>query len=312
MFSRSIEWRVLIVAEDATAVRWMLVRRLLSCSVCALAVFLLALSLCRHMQANVLLQGFRGVGAKSPAPEAETLGGGARGSRGPGRAASSRRSRRAADEKAAASVWSPTSPSAVGRSHARPMQTGGHRTGFSRKREAWAGQRRDSWDSQQRPHASADGSTQAEKRYAPDHVSWSPYHIVLAHPGSKAHRDGKLGVPGRGMHGQELWTPEWKQETTGGGGFTLRMYGLNSDCRRGAGANIVCPRKWIPHDYLGDWDDHGEDDRGGLHSWEGSAVVSDVSATSMTWFTNHIRGSSPAFLAVWWGQLPIVRCDDYT
>jgi len=89
------------------------------------------------------------------------------------------------------------------------------------------------------------------------------------------------------------------------------MYGLNSDCRRGAGANIICPRKWIPHDYLTDWDDHGEDDRGGLHSFEGSAVVPDVSATSMGWFDGYIKASPKSFLAVWWGQLPITLFDDY-
>ena len=203
-----------------------------------------------------------------------------------------RQKERAADERDAADAWSPALPTILG----PRLSTRGAR--ILRRRRA------------QREYA----------LQAPENITWSPYHVILAPPGSMAHREGKFGTL-YGMAGtvsgndvfrrQQLWKPEWSPEPTGGGGFTLRMYGLNSDCRRGAGAHVVCPRKWIPHDFLSDWDDHGKNDRGGLHSWEGSAVVPDVSATSMGWFTGHIKGSSPSFLAVWWGQLPIEKTDDY-
>jgi hypothetical protein len=197
-----------------------------------------------------------------------------------------RREKRATDERAADDVWSPPAPNA----------------GFgTRTRQRRARRKR---------VLTADAKAEY-LRNAPENITWSPYHVVLAKPGSKAHQEGKFGIPGGVVQGQALWKPEWVPEPTGGSGFTLRMYGLNSDCYRGPGQDIVCPRKWIPHDYLTDWDDHGEDDRGGLHSWEGSAVVPDVDATSMSWFTGHIKGSSPAFLAVWWGQLPIEKFDSY-
>jgi hypothetical protein len=211
-----------------------------------------------------------------------------------------RRGRRAADERAARDAWSPQ-PDA--RSVHGPRRT------RARARQQRAGRRRAG--QQQRKRVPTAAARAEYLRNAPENITWSPYHVMLAKQGSRAHREGKFGIPGGVAQGQVLWKPEWQQEPTGGDGFTLRMYGLNSDCLRGAGQSIVCPRKWIPHDYLTDWDDHGEDDRGGLHSWEGSAVVPNVDATSMSWFTGHIKGSSKSFLAVWWGQLPIVLFDDY-
>ena len=209
-----------------------------------------------------------------------------------------RRERRAADERSASEAWSPVAvlgPRATDRRVAR------------RRAEQKLKVQRQALRAQ---HVTAEAKAEY-LRNAPENITWSPYHIILAKPGSKAHREGKFGTARGKAPSQALWTPEWKQEPSGGSGFTLRMYGLNSDCIRGAGQAIVCPRKWIPHDYLTDWDDHGEDDRGGLHSWEGSAVVPDVTATSMGWFTGKIPGSSKSFLAVWWGQLPIVLFDDY-
>jgi len=217
--------------------------------------------------------------------------------------AAARREERATEERAAAAAWSPPAPVLGPRATRRERER-------RRAQRHRAAQRRAAERQARRRQQISAAAQEEYRRNAPENITWSPYHVMLARPGSKPHREGKFGKGGI-VAGQRLWSPEWQPETTGGGGFTLRMYGLNSDCIRGAGQSIVCPRKWIPHDFLTDWDDHGEDDRGGLHSWEGSAVVPDVTATSMGWFRGHIAGSSDSFLAVWWGQLPISLFDEY-